>query len=126
MRKAICVTLLMLAGCVGSPIHSSLKYSSVKGKAKKNNKALMMLEIGMPKKEVLEVMGDPEQSEAYKWGVVWMYRTAMTSGVYGTADSDFTPVVMENGKVVGWGRNFFMERAKKYEVKVSHSGQSVP
>jgi len=85
-----------------------------------------MLEIGMPKKEVLEVMGDPEQSEAYKWGVVWKYRTAMTSGVYGTADSDFTPVVMENGKVVGWGRNFFMERAKKYEVKVSHSGQSVP
>jgi len=126
MRKALLATVLLVAGCVGSPVHSTLKYSSVQKKAKANNKALLMLEIGMAKKDVMDTMGQPERSEAYKWGTVWLYRTAMTSGVYGTADSDFTPVVLEGGKVVGWGRNFFIERAKKYDVKVTHSGQSAP
>ena len=64
-------------------------------------------------------MGQPEISEGYEWGSAWLYRTAMTSGIYGTADSDFTPVVFdEKGKLVGWGRNFFTEHVKRYEIKI--------
>ena len=64
-------------------------------------------------------MGDPERSEGYGLGTVWLYRPAMTSGVYGTADADFTPVVFDDrGLLIGWGRNFYMEQVKRYEIDI--------
>jgi hypothetical protein len=34
-------------------------------------------------------------------------------------DSDFTTVVFdENRKIVGWGRNFFIEQVKRYAIKI--------
>jgi hypothetical protein len=66
-------------------------------------------------------MGDPERSEGYAWGTAWLYRTAFTTGatIYRTVDSDFTPVVFdEKGILIGWGRNFFVEQAKRYELKI--------
>ena len=117
----IIIMASLLAGCVGSPIHETLKYNSVQGTAKRNNKALMSLNIEMSKEEVRKMMGDPERSEGYQWGSVWLYRTAMTSGVYGTADSDFTPVVFnDSGKLEGWGRNFFTERVRRYELEIKN------
>jgi len=110
---------LILSGCVGSPVHSTLKYNSLQDDISGNNKNLMTLRIGMTKEEVIQHMGQPERSEGYQWGSAFLYRTAMTSGIYGTADSDFTPVVFdENGKLVGWGRNFFTEHIKRYEINV--------
>jgi len=122
MKRLLPLTLaVVLGGCVGSPIHSTLKYNSVQGSAKRNNDALISLRVGMPKDEVQKVMGKPERSEGYQWGSVWLYRTAMTSGIYGTADSDFTPVVFdESEKLAGWGRNFFTERARKYEIEIKN------
>lgn len=109
--------MLMLSGCVGSPIHSTAKYNSVQSLIKTNNGDLLNLEIRMSKKTVKNIMAQPERSEGYQWGSVWLYRTAMTSGVYGTLDSDFTPIVFDKrGTLIGWGRNFFMEQVKKYEV----------
>lgn len=79
----------------------------------------MKLEIGMTKDEVLEIMGEPERSEGYEWGSAWLYRTAMTSGIYGTADSDFTPLLFDkNGKVHGWGRNYFKQYVNRYEFQI--------
>ena len=124
MIRTLCATLaiaisLMLAGCVGSPIHSTLKYNIVQGDISRNNKNVMTLRIGMTQDQVVQHMGQPERSEGYQWGSAWLYRTAMTSGIYGTADSDFTTVVFdESGKLVGWGRNFFTEQVKRYEIKV--------
>jgi hypothetical protein len=110
---------IILSGCVGSPVHSTLKYNSVQGDISRNNKNLMTLRIGLTQEQVVQHMGQPERSEGYQWGLAWLYRTAMTSGIYGTADSDFTPVVFdENGKLLGWGRNFFTEHVKRYEIKV--------
>ena len=77
------------------------------------------LRIGMAQDETRDIMGDPERSEGYEWGTAWLYRTAMTSGIYGTADSDFTPIVFHpDGKVIGWGRNFFTEHVRRYEVRL--------
>ncbi len=124
MTKTIAVALAILmsfifSGCVGSPVHSTLKYQSVQSEISRNNKNLMTLRIGMTQEQVQQHMGQPERSEGYQWGSAWLYRTAMTSGIYGTSDSDFTPVVFdENGKLVGWGRNFFTEHVKRYEIKL--------
>ncbi len=110
---------LLISGCVGSPVHSTIKYNSVQSEISRNNKNLLTLKIGMAQEQVLQHMGEPERSEGYEWGSAWLYRTAMTSGIYGTADSDFTPVVFdENGKLAGWGRNFFTQHVKRYEIKV--------
>jgi len=123
MRLTLYVTLLLvvvcLPGCVGSPVHATFQHGSLQSKIKKNNAHLMDLSIGMDQGQVKQIMGDPEQSEGYKWGSAWLYRTAMTTGIYGTGDSDFTPVVFdEHGRVVGWGRNFFSEHVKRYELTV--------
>lgn len=114
------LALLLLAGCVGSPIHSSLKYSSIQSEIERNNENLLQMQIGMTQVETSDLMSKPERSEGYAWGAAWLYRTAMTSGIYGTADSDFTPIVFdEKGTVVGWGRNFFVEHVKRFDVNVN-------
>ena len=122
MKRLFALTLaLVVGGCVGSPVHSTIKYNGVQSSIKRNNDALVALRVGMTKDEVLKVMGKPERSEGYQWGAAWLYRTAMTSGIYGTSDSDFTPVVFdESEKLAGWGRNFFTERARKYEIEIKN------
>ena len=108
---------VMLGGCVGSLMHSSLKYGDIQRMIKRHNSNLLDMQIGMTQDEMRHVMGDPESSEAYSWGSVWLYRTAMTSGIYGTADTDFTPIVLgSSGQVQGWGRNYFKDRVRRYEL----------
>lgn len=120
---ALAITMsFMLSGCgVGSPLHQTATYNRLQSKILRNNNNLMAMKIGMTEEQALQHMGQPERSEGYKCGSAWLYRTAMTSGIYGIADSDFTPVVFdENGKLVGWGRNFFAEYVKRYEIRVKH------
>lgn len=116
---AVCCLGVLAAGCVGSPVHSTIKYNSVQSTINHNNEKLLRMKIGASQEDVVQLMGKPERSEGYAWGSAWLYRTAMTSGIYGTADSDFTPVVFgQDGKVIGWGRNFFTEYVKKYEINI--------
>lgn len=113
------VAFIVLSGCVGSPVHSTIKYNSIQSTIRENNEKLLFMKIGMTQDATRALMGSPELSEGYEWGTAWLYRTAMTSGIYGTADSDFTPIVFDkNGKVIGWGRNFFTEHVKKYEINI--------
>ena len=112
---------LLGAACVGSPIHRTVTYNNLQSRIEQNNGNLLRLHIGLSSDDALAIMGRPERSEGYAWGSAWLYRTAMTSGIYGTADADFTPVVFDpSGKVVGWGRNFFVEHAKKYEISIKN------
>jgi outer membrane protein assembly factor BamE (lipoprotein component of BamABCDE complex) len=126
MTKTVVIALtvmmsLVFRGCVGSPVHMTRTYNRVPDDISRNNENMMTLTIGMTKDQVAAHMGQPERSEGYEWGSAWLYRTAMTSGIYGTADSDFTPVVFDqNGKLVGWGRNFFIEHVRRYEIKLQH------
>jgi outer membrane protein assembly factor BamE (lipoprotein component of BamABCDE complex) len=107
-------------GCgVGSPVHQTSTYNKRQSVIEHNNKNLLLMKIGVYKDETMKLMGHPELSEGYDWGSAWLYRTAMTSGVYGTSDSDFTPIVFDqDGKVIGWGRNFFTEHVKRYEINI--------
>lgn len=113
---------IILMGCgVGSPHHRTVTYNRIQSTIKQNNENLLLMKIEMTQKETRKFMGPPERSEGYAWGSAWLYRTAMTSGVYGTSDSDFTPIVFDSiGKVVGWGRNFFTEHIKRYEIKIKN------
>ncbi len=109
----------IFVGCVGDPLHRTITYSNLQSVIKRNNENLLRMKIDMSKAETKDLMGQPERSEGYAWGSAWLYRTAMTSGVYGTADSDFTPIVFDqDGKVLGWGRNFFVEHIKRYEINI--------
>jgi len=113
---------ILLVGCgVGSPVHQTSTYNKRQSVIEHNNKNLLLMKIGMSKDETMKLMGHPELSEGYDWGSAWLYRTAMTSGVYGTSDSDFTPIVFDqDGKVIGWGRNFFTEHVKRYEINIKN------
>lgn len=120
-RTVVALSLLAvtIAGCVGSPVHSTMKYNDVQSTIKANNQKLMTLQVGVSQADVRASLGDPERSEGYEWGSAWLYRTAMTSGVYGTADSDFTPVVFDSSrKLIGWGRNYFTEQVRRYDVRI--------
>jgi hypothetical protein len=121
LTKIIATVILLglLTGCVGSPVHSTVKYSSIQSTIRKNNQAILTLSIGLTKQQVIERLSAPESSEGYKWGSVFLYRTAMSSGIYGTEDGDFTPVVFDDqGILIGWGRNFFVEQVKRYQIEV--------
>lgn len=122
MKKIIAFGLLLIvsfSSCVGSPIHSTFTYCSVKKTIANNNAALMKLKIGMTQEQVWKVIGRPERSEGYPWGSAWLYRTAMTSGIYGTADPDFTPVMFNKNTILhGWGRNYFEQYVSKYELTI--------
>jgi hypothetical protein len=72
-----------------------------------------ILKIGMTQEQGQQYRGKSDRSEAYAWGSAWVYRTAMTSGLYGKAESDFTPVVCdEKGNLIGWGSDFLTEHVK--------------
>lgn len=113
--KASLILAVFLVGCAGSPVQTGWE-------AAKNRKSLLHLSIGMTKTEVQKAMGDPRKTEAYsKDGrniEFWLY---MTEGITITdrklRDSNFTPLVFEDGKLIGWGRNFY-DQTLKYEHKI--------
>jgi len=118
--KFIALALIFLS-CVGSPVHRTRTYKKLQKEISINNENIMKLKIAMSKEQVLQIMGKPERTEGYQWGSAWLYRTAMTSGIYGTSDSDFTPIIFdENDNLIGWGRNFFTEQIKRYDIKIKH------
>ena len=111
----------ILVSCYGSIFHETATYNKKQKIIEQNNKNLFRLKINMSQDEVQKIMSNPERSEGYPWGAVWLYRTAMTSGTYGTDDSDFTPTVFnKEGILIGWGSNFYTEHVKRYEIKLKN------
>ena len=98
-----------------------LTHGSKKSEMNKNNQNLLKLNIGMSQEEVMNLMGNPQKNEAYPWGKVLLYRTGL-SGIYSETDADFTPVVVDpNGKCTGWGRNYYIDRKKRYELEIKRN-----
>jgi len=123
LLNSLVIFIIFYAGCVGSPIHSTLTYSSIKKSINKNNAALMKLKAGMNQNEVRSIMDEPEHCEGYPWGSVWLYRTSMAKGInggiYGSIDSDYTPVMFDKNNILqGWGRNYFEQYVNRYELTI--------
>jgi hypothetical protein len=64
----------------------------------------MKVQVGMPRDEVLAVMGQPEKREAYGNTEFLIYRMDWRGG---TEKDNFTPIAIVDGRVTGWGRNFY-------------------
>jgi len=84
--------------------------------AKKNNELMLTLDPGQTKQEVLKVMGNPSKNERYssdsKEVEVWFYRTSSFFSGGWDPDDYFTPLVFENGKLSGWGRDFYAQKVR--------------
>lgn len=95
-----------------------------------NRMNLLKLSVGMTKQEVLDIMGtkavrginNPYRIEAMmdKNGHVHEFLFYYTDDTVPgrIADSEMTPLVIIDGKLVGWGRGFFTEHVDKLEVRV--------
>jgi hypothetical protein len=78
------------------------------------------LREGMTHDEVIATMGKPQIREARGKAEFLIYRT----DPIGTEKADFTPVVLVNGKVTGWGRKIYDEtRRKRAEANVTGQQQ---
>ena len=114
----------LLVGCAGGVPGGLYEFIS------ENRKNLARLNIGMSKAEVHSIMGQKTVRSFNN-----PYRTAMkynknneplevfyywTDGLSddGIQDHELTPVVFVNGKVIGWGREFFSEYINKYEIRI--------
>lgn len=105
----ITISIIFLVGCYGTI-------------ASQNNSNLLKLEIGDMKSNVLKIMGKPHRNEKYQINSrifdVWFYRVAHNPDDKET-DDEFIPIVIIDGKVAGWGRNFYDKTINiKQEIEI--------
>lgn len=106
MKKVFAVSLLclLISGCLTAA----------------NRKNLNRLEIGMSKEQVVGIMGTPYMREADTNREWWLYETTYYNGP--VKEEFLTPVVFDkDGKLIGWGRNFWTEKEKKFDVKINQT-----
>ena len=84
---------------------------------------LMQLEIGMTKAEVINIMGKPNNREVYQQpdGLILEYLIYRTRYEYPYEEN--TPIAFIDGKVTGWGRNFYEQQKQRYEIEIKQSGR---
>jgi outer membrane protein assembly factor BamE (lipoprotein component of BamABCDE complex) len=85
-----------------------------------NRSNLNKLEVGMSKEQVTKIMGKPYQREVYGEEEYWFYETEKKEE-YKAQNQYLTPVVFNNDKLVGWGRNYWVEKEKRYDVKIDQT-----
>lgn len=113
------VVCIMTAGCAGSPIRTQWQASA-------HNQAMLRLQPGMTSEEVIKVMGNPDKTEMYRGKngenvLVYLYITEgkdITTRHW--SEANYTPVVFEDNKLIGWGWNYFNSAAQKYEFTIKN------
>ena len=73
--------------------------------ANKNSSALLSLNAGDTKEQLIALMGQPKSREVYGKNEYWFYKT----GVSGDDRLAYTPVLLNDGRVVGWGNNYYKD-----------------
>jgi len=115
MKKIICLLALVLlvSGCASSSV--------MPWGIEKTRNNLANLELGMSKQEVINIMGMPYNREAYSTPdgpldfLIYLTKYTDSGSI---PDSDTTPICLLNGKVVGWGRNFYEQQKQRYELVI--------
>jgi hypothetical protein len=130
MKKVVVVSVLfvLIAGCT----------SSLDRVRTANRRNLLKLSVGMTKEQTLAIMGnksgggrfgEPTVNSPYKSEIlqgkdktfeVLYYYTDIKSAIYianpaTITDDELTPLVFDNGKLIGWGVDF-LEDIKKYKI----------
>lgn len=99
-----------------------------------NRQRLLQLSIGMSKQDVLKVMGTKTETDGFqsinnpyrsetlrgenKTLEVLYYYTDIKKSDGAITDDELTPLVFDDGKLIGWGWSFFEDTAKKYEIRI--------
>ena len=130
MKKVAVVSVLFVlaAGCT----------SSLDRVRTANRRNLLKLSVGMTKEQATAIMGhksgggrfgEPTVNSPYKSEIlpgkdktfeVLYYYTDVESTVYTAnpatvTDDELTPLIFDNGKLIGWGTDF-LEDIKKYKI----------
>jgi outer membrane protein assembly factor BamE (lipoprotein component of BamABCDE complex) len=74
------------------------------GQSSSHTNALMKVQVGMNRDEVIALMGQPQRRETYGKTEFLIYQTGNRSS---NEDKNFTPIAIADGRVVGWGRNYY-------------------
>jgi hypothetical protein len=131
MKKAAVISVLFVlaAGCT----------SSLDRVRTANRRNLLKLSVGMTKEQATAVMGhksgggwfgEPTVNSPYKSEIlqgegktfeVLYYYTDVKSVIYTAnpatiTDDELTPLVFDNGKLIGWGASFLDSNIKKYKI----------
>jgi len=121
--KKLCVFLMILsiAGCVSSSEQIRTK----------NRENLLRLSLGMPKFDVLQIMGtqtvesitNPYKVETPKGKngslyEVLFYHTDVKNKDGLVADNELTPLVFEDSQLIGWGWAFLSEIVPNYRYQI--------
>ncbi|MFH1094388.1 MAG: DUF3192 domain-containing protein [Candidatus Omnitrophota bacterium] len=88
--------------------------------AYKNPAMLNILSYGMAAES--QKISNPYRSEILpgkdKTLEVWYYVTDDKTGKGIITDDCLTPLVFDNGKLIGWGQGFLQDNAQKYEIRI--------
>jgi hypothetical protein len=93
----------------------------IDGIVKNNNANMAKLSVGMTKGQVLETMGPAGKTEGYatKNGGFMEFLFYRNAAAYGSVytglnitDKHWTPVCIIDGKLKGWGRNYYDDTIK--------------
>lgn len=72
------------------------------------------IRLGMTKQEVLDMMGEPLRKEKFNKPDIWFYYTDVHWGDSLEAREECAPIVFSEGRVIGWGNDFYQ---KNYEFR---------
>ena len=87
-----------------------------------NREKLNELEVGMTKEQVTEIMGTPYRREAENKSEWWLYKTDASYRGQWLRESEYlTPLVFENGELVGWGKNYWKTEEQRLDVKIDQT-----
>lgn len=78
-----------------------------------NRRNLEYLKKDMSKQEVLGIMGESLIHEKYNKPNIWFYYTDWDWADAAITQSECTPLVFENDRLIGWGRDFYKDYIHK-------------
>ena len=83
----------------------------------KNRDNLKKIARGMSKAEVKAIMGEPLWNEVYNQPDLWFYYSDCKWSDGMITSDECTPVIFENGKVTGWGQDYYKNHCRYREWK---------
>ena len=86
-----------------------------------NRKNLNQLEVGMTKVQVLEIMGEPYRREAQGNNEWLLYPTTFYGLLSEPSDFHLTPMLIKDGKLEGWGENYWTTKEQKFDIKIDQT-----
>ena len=98
---------LIIYGCV----------LAAQNQSRETNDKIMHLDVWMTKSEVLQILGKPYKREVYGENEFLIYET----NYFAKHEKEkYTPIFFKNGKIVGWGRNYYDDAIKsKIEADIN-------